>query len=304
MKWNPLNPEEKRVIEEKGTETPYSGEYLNLDEKGFYRCRRCGAYLYRSGDKFDSHCGWPSFDDEIPGAVKRTVDADGRRTEISCVRCGAHLGHVFSGEGLTEKNVRHCVNSVSLKFVPEKESGAKKETAYFSGGCFWCVETVFLMLKGVETVVSGYAVGSREKNGGRPSYEDVSSGKTAYAETVKVDFDPRVISYEALLEVFFVSHDPTTPDRQGADIGRQYRSAIFCADPGQMEIAAGFVKNLEADNVFSRPIMTEVEKLGSFYEAEKYHRDYFRRNPSNAYCQSVISPKVSDIRRKMGKYLK
>ncbi|HEY3371192.1 MAG TPA: methionine-R-sulfoxide reductase [Prolixibacteraceae bacterium] len=121
MKFNELNEIERSVIEGKGTERPYTGMYYKFDEKGTYLCKKCNAPLYRSNDKFDAHCGWPSFDDEIKGAVKRTTDADGRRTEITCANCGAHLGHVFIGEGLTPKNTRHCVNSVSLNFLPDSQ---------------------------------------------------------------------------------------------------------------------------------------------------------------------------------------
>lgn len=122
MKFNELNDFERSVIEGKGTERPYSGIYYKNNEAGTYLCKKCNVPLYRSADKFDAHCGWPSFDDEIKGAVKRTIDADGRRTEITCTNCGAHLGHVFTGEGLTPKNTRYCVNSVSLNFLPEPKN--------------------------------------------------------------------------------------------------------------------------------------------------------------------------------------
>jgi len=127
MNFNKLTPEEERVILHKGTEMPYTGKYLNNKEKGVYTCKRCDAVLYKSQDKLDSHCGWPSFDDEVEGSVKRIPDKDGHRTEIVCAKCGAHLGHVFIGEGFTSKNTRHCVNSISLKFIPEEKKSEKNK---------------------------------------------------------------------------------------------------------------------------------------------------------------------------------
>jgi len=300
MKLNPLTPEEKRIIEDKKTEPPFSGEYEKSYEEGVYTCRRCGAVLYRSEDKFDSHCGWPSFDQEIPGAVKKTPDADGSRTEITCVRCGAHLDHVFVGEKLTEKDTRYCVNSLSMKFVPKAEAENKIETAYFGSGCFWCAEAVFQMIRGVLSVTSGYAGGTVEN----PTYEDVSSDETGHAEVVKIEFDPAKISYEALLNIFFATHDPTTLNRQGNDVGTQYRSIILFENETHQEIAEKFIKNLETEKVFAGPIVTQIVPLTKFYAAEEYHQNYFQKNPNAAYCQMIISPKVAKMREKFRSLIK
>lgn len=184
----PLTPDERRIIVDKGTEAPFTGKYYKHSERGLYRCRQCGAPLYRSEDKFDAGCGWPAFDDEIAGAVRRTPDADGRRTEITCARCGAHLGHVFTGERFTDKNTRHCVNSLSLDFVPaaepsdrtSSEAAATTETAIFCRRLF--------LGRGIPAGTtarrplgrSGYTGGRTD----RPTYEEVCSHTTGHAEAV------------------------------------------------------------------------------------------------------------------------
>lgn len=304
MKLNPLTPEEEEIIEKKGTEAPHSGEYDNFYRDGIYTCRHCGAPLYRSENKFDAHCGWPSFDAEIPGAIERSLDADGRRTEITCRRCGAHLGHVFWGEKMTEKDTRHCVNSLSMRFIPKDKIGDMTEVVYFGGGCFWCAEAVFKNIKGIKSVISGYAGGEVSEDAGNINYEKVSTGKTGHAEVVKITYDPTVISYEMLLNIFFATHDPTTMNRQGADVGTQYRSIILYENENQEEIAEKFIDELERQHIFDSPIVTEVRPIQRFFEAEDYHKDYYAKNPEAAYCQAVISPKVAKMREKFKDLIK
>lgn len=271
----PLTPEEKRVIVGKGTEAPFSGQYYNHKEAGVYRCRQCGAPLYRSADKFDSGCGWPSFDDEIPGAVKRTRDADGRRTEITCANCGGHLGHVFTGEGFTPKNTRHCVNSLSLDFQAEKP--AQEEVAIFAGGCFWGVEYLLSKIDGVRSVEPGYIGGTKAN----PTYEEVCRHNTGHAEAVRVRFDPSKVSYETLAKRFFEIHDPTQAGGQGPDIGDQYRSEIFYTTPEQQQTAEKLIAQLRAKGY---DVVTEVTPAGTFWPAEDYHRNYYQRKGTQPYC--------------------
>ena len=301
MELNPLTPEEEKVIINKGTEKPFSGEYEDFYEQGMYVCKRCGAPLYKSEDKFDAHCGWPSFDDEIPEAVKKTPDADGTRTEITCARCGAHLGHVFTGEQITPKNVRHCVNSISLKFISEPGRHKRKiETAYFGGGCFWCTEAVFSKLKGVVSVMPGYAGGVKEN----PTYEEVSSGTTGHAEVIKVEYDPMIITYNDLLSVFFYTHDPTTLNRQGGDAGEQYRSVILYAGDEQKKEAENFINELEKSKAYESKIVTQLKPFEKFYQAENYHQKYFEKNQRAPYCMAVISPKLKKLQEKYRLFLK
>jgi len=168
------------------------------------------------------------------------------------------------------------------------------EVATLAGGCFWCLEAVFEQLRGVTKVASGYA-GGHVPN---PSYDAVCTGTTGHAEVVQVTFDPDQLSYRDLLGVFFTLHDPTTLDRQGGDVGTQYRSAIFYHDDEQRRTAEDVVKELEAEHVFDDAIVTKIEPLQVFYPAEEYHRDYYRRNPNQPYCRAVIAPKVAKLRSK------
>ena len=278
MKYKKLTTEEEQVIIHKGTEKPFSGKYNNHRAKGMYVCKRCNAPLYRSNDKFDSQCGWPSFDDEIEGAVKRLPDADGRRTEIICNNCDAHLGHVFLGEGFTGKNVRHCVNSISLNFIP-LEQEVKTKKAYFAGGCFWGVEYYFQKEKGVLSTSVGYMGGHKEN----PTYQEVCNGTTGHAETMEIVFDPSQTNFEKLTRLFFEIHDPTQINRQGPDIGEQYRSAIFYIDNEQKQIAEKLIKILEKKGY---KIATEITKADKYWEAENYHQDYYQNNGKLPYCHA------------------
>ncbi|MEA3417885.1 MAG: bifunctional methionine sulfoxide reductase B/A protein [Campylobacterota bacterium] len=277
-----LTPAEREVIINKGTEKPFSGKYVNSDEKGVYRCKVCNAPLYNSDDKFETNCGWPSFDDAIPGAIKRKKDTDGRRTEILCARCGAHLGHVFEGEGLTPKNIRHCVNSVSLTFDKGetiKESEYKR--AYFAGGCFWGVEYYLEKLDGVKEVTSGFMGGKVEY----PTYYQVVRTKTGHLETVEIVYDPQKTSYEKLARTFFEIHDPTQQDGQGPDIGEQYRSAIFVADD---EERATIEKLITLLGKKGYKIVTKILPKSPFYKAEEYHQDYYDRHGKKPYCHAYM----------------
>ncbi len=278
-KYNPLNEMEKRVILEKGTEAPFSGDLLTEKREGTFVCRQCGAELYHSTDKFDSGCGWPSFDDEIEAAVLRVPDADGRRTEIVCANCKGHLGHVFVGERFTPKNTRHCVNSISMDFIPGKLD--LEEKAVFAGGCFWGVEYYMQKVEGVKTVVSGYTGGRKEN----PSYQDVIYRNTGHYEAVEVSFDPSVVDYETIARRFFEIHDPTQKNGQGPDIGKQYRSAIFYQDDEQKAIAEKLINILEKKGY---KVATRLIEAKEFYEAEDYHQDYYEKKATLPYCHGFV----------------
>jgi peptide methionine sulfoxide reductase msrA/msrB len=275
--WRKLTPEEERVIVRKGTERAFTGRYHDHFANGVYACRRCGAMLYRSDDKFRSSCGWPAFDDEIPGAVKRLRDADGVRTEITCAHCGGHLGHVFLGERLTDKNVRHCVNSVSLEFTPAEE--VQYGRAIFAAGCFWGVEYWLQKQPGVLDTTVGYTGGHTEA----PTYELMHQRDTGHAEAVEVLYDPVRVSYEDLAKLFFEIHNPTQRNGQGPDIGAEYRSAIFYVDEEQRQIAEGLIADLEARGM---DIATQVAPAGRFWPGEDYHQDWYLQKGSAPACHA------------------
>lgn len=283
--WKKLTPEEARVIDGKGTEMAFTGEYWNHHGDGSYNCKRCGQPLFASDSKFDSGTGWPSFDRALPGAVREIPDADGRRTEIVCAKCGAHLGHVFRGEGMTDAGVRHCVNSVSLDFKEGDPTCAaaatETETAYFAGGCFWGVEYHFENLPGVIAAESGYMGGRVES----PSYRQVSGGDTGHAEAVRVTFDPKRVDYETLARLFFEIHDPTQVDRQGPDVGKQYRSEVFTKNDEQKQIIEKLIAELTAKGF---KVATKIEPAGAFWPAEDYHQDYYAKKGDEPYCHARV----------------
>jgi peptide methionine sulfoxide reductase msrA/msrB len=276
--YNNLTTEEKRVIIGKGTEIPFTGKYYKLEQKGTYLCKQCNAPLYSSVDKFDAHCGWPSFDNELPNGVKRKLDVDGHRTEILCAKCDAHLGHVFEGEMLTEKNVRHCVNSISMNFVPVLINPQQNvQRAIFAAGCFWGVEYYFQKQKGVISTEVGY-IGGKTEN---PTYQDVCSHSTGHAEAIEVYFNADEVSFETLAKLFFEIHDQSQVDRQGPDVGDQYRTEIFYLNDFQKDISQKLIDTLISKGY---KVATKLTPPTEFYPAESYHQDYYKHKGAMPYC--------------------
>jgi peptide methionine sulfoxide reductase msrA/msrB len=274
-----LTPEQYRVLRQSGTERPFTGKYNNHYEDGIYVCAACGTPLFPSETKYDHGSGWPSFAASVD---ERHIDYQEDRshglvrTEVRCAACGSHLGHVFE-DGPAPTGKHFCINSIALDFQPtrltEKAKGARTETATFAAGCFWGVEDSFRKVRGVVSTRVGYT-GGQTRN---PSYRDVCSDTTGHAESIEIIFDPSLVTYDELLEQFFGLHDPTQLNRQGPDVGTQYRSAVFYHDEAQKEAALKAIEQLNQSGKFDRPILTQVLPAGEFYEAEDYHQQYYQK---------------------------
>lgn len=291
-----LSPDLYAVAREADTERAFTGTMWKSETKGTYYCATCGNKLFKSDQKFVSSCGWPSFFEQTSKESITFKDDNSygmRRIEALCGRCDSHLGHLFD-DGPEPTGKRYCMNAISLDFVPDgvASTSGDLETVVIGGGCFWCVEAVYQNLDGVKSVYSGYAGGTVEN----PSYEEVSTGRTGAAEVVEITYDKTKTNLDEIFKVFFTVHDPTTLNRQGADVGTQYRSAIFYKNENEKKVAQDLINELNTE-VFSNKIVTTLEPLKKFYKAEEYHQGYYENNKNKPYCEMVIQPKIEKFEK-------